>query len=228
MAAARELMSDAPRELGCFAVMLTAPPADPFPPSLQGRRAVSLSFAWCGDIDEGGRVLAPLYEAEPPELDLMAPMPYTALQSMIDETAPHGRSYYDRLHYLDEVSDGLIDALVDAFEKAPTPQTHIITGWMGGAVDDVSAGATAFGHRGVGAETWLIGCDADGPVNRVADWVRRTHDGLAPHATGGTYVNALEPAQPIADAYEAPVLDRLVAVKRRYDPDGVFSGNGIS
>ena len=228
MAAARELMGRAPRELGCFAVMLTAPPAEPFPPSLQGQRAVSLSFAWCGDIDEGRRALAPLYEAEPPVLDLMAPMPYTALQSMIDETAPHGRSYYDRLHYLDEVGDGLIDALIAAYEAAPTPQSHIITGWMGGAVADVPPGATAFGHRGVEAETWLIGCDAEGPVDRVAAWVRESHNALAPHATGGTYVNALEPAQPIAAAYERPILDRLVSVKRRYDPDGVFSGNGIA
>jgi FAD/FMN-containing dehydrogenase len=225
--AVRDLMDEAPEELGCFAVLLTAPPQEPFPSDLQGRQVVSLSFAWCGDLEEGEKVLAPLRAAHPPALDLVGPMPYVALQSMLDQTAPHGWRFYDRLHYLDQVGDALIDDLIEGFESVPTPQSHIITGWMGGAIDRVPQGATAFGHRGVKAETWLIGCSADGPLEPTADWVKATYEAVAPHATGGTYVNALEPAQPIRSAYTDEVLERLVAVKRRYDPEGLFSGNGI-
>ena len=172
-------------------------------------------------------MLEPLRAGCPPTLDLVGPMPYVALQSMLDETAPHGWQFYDRLHYLDEVSDGLIDTLIDALERAPTPQSHIITGWMGGAIDRVPPGATAFGHRGVPAETWLIGCSTEEPVAPVRDWVRSTYDEIAPYATGGTYVNALDADRPVEDAYSDEVLARLVEVKRRYDPDGVFNGNGI-
>ena len=53
-------------------------------------------------------------------------------------------------------------------------------------------------------------------------------DDTAPYATGGTYVNALDPDRPIRDAYAQDVYERLVAIKRRYDPDGVFRGNGIA
>jgi FAD/FMN-containing dehydrogenase len=226
MRAARDLMQDAPDELGLFAVLLTAPPEPPFPPELQGRHVAVLSVAWSGDLDEGERVLAPL-RASAPALDLVGPMPYVALQSMLDATAPHGWRFYDRLHYLDEVGDELLDGLVEAFETVPTPQTHIITGWMGGAIDRVAPGATAFGHRGTVAETWLIGCSGDEPIGPVADWVRRVYDDIAPYATGGTYVNALEAGRSVREAYADEIWDRLVAAKRRYDPDGVFSGNGI-
>jgi FAD/FMN-containing dehydrogenase len=225
--AARALMEGAPEPLTVFAVLLTAPPEPPFPPQLQGRPVVSIGIAWSGDLEEGERVLAPLRAGCPPALDLVEPMPYVALQSMLDGTAPHGWRFYDRLHYLDGVGDGLIDTLIAAFERVPTPQSHIITGWMGGAIDRVPPGATAFGHRGVSAETWLIGCSPEGPLGPVRDWVRRTYDEVAPYSTGGTYVNALDDGRPVEDAYSGEVLARLVEVKRRYDPDGAFSANGI-
>src|SRR3712207_8531626 len=59
--------------------------------------------SWSGDPAEGERVLAPLRASCPPLLDLVAPMPYVALQSMLDDTAPHGWRFYDRMHYLHEV-----------------------------------------------------------------------------------------------------------------------------
>ncbi|MEA2125318.1 MAG: hypothetical protein QOI80_2100 [Solirubrobacteraceae bacterium] len=228
MRAARDLMDGAPEELGMFAVLLTAPPAEPFPPDIQGGPAAVISVAWCGDLAEGERVLAPLRASCPPALDLVGPMPYLALQSMLDATAPHGGNYYDRLHNLDAVGDDLIDTLVTGFESVPAPQAHVITGWMGGAVDRVAPGATAFGHRGAHAETWIIGASGDAPVGPVTDWVKRVWADIAPFATGGTYVNALDAGRSPRDAYTAEIYDRLVAIKRRYDPDGVFAGNGIS
>jgi hypothetical protein len=186
-----------------------------------------VAVAWSGDPAEGERVLAPLRSEVPPVLDLVGPMPYVALQTMLDETAPHGWRYHDRMHYLRDVSDGFVDAMLGAFEGAPTPQTHVMTGWMGGAIDRVAPGATAFGHRGAQALAWIIGCAVDEPLGPTAEWVRRTWEATAPFATGGVYVNALDPGRSVRDAYADDVWERLVAVKRRYDPDGVFDGNGI-
>ncbi len=117
--------------------------------------------------------------------------------------------------------------MITAFADVPTPQSHIIIGWMGGAIDRVAPGATAFGHRDARAEAWIIGCSGDEPLEPTTAWVRGLWDALAPYASGGTYVNALASEASVRDAYEAEVLDRLVAVKRRYDPDGVLDGNGI-
>ena len=225
--ASRELMAAAPEELTLFAALVTAPPQEPFPAELHGTPVVAVAVAWSGDIDEGERVLAPLRAGTVPAIDLVGPMPYVALQSMLDATAPHGWRYYDRLHYLTEVSDDFVDALLAAFERVPTPEAHIMTGWMGGAVDRVAPGATAFGHRGAHALTWIIGCSGEQPIEPAIDWVRSTWEATAPWASGGVYVNALNPERPVRDAYADDVWERLLAVKRRYDPDGAFDGNGI-
>ena len=221
--ACRELMTGAPDELTVFAALITAPPGFP---ALAGERVLAVAAAWCGDVAAGELVIAPL-RAHRPAVDLVGPMPYVALQSMLDATAPHGPCYYDRLHYLDEVSDGLIDGLLATFERAPTPETHVMTGWMGGAIDRVVPGATAFGDRGARALTWFIGCSSEPPVDAVADWVRSAWEETAPFARGGVYVNALDEGRPVREAYAGDVWERLVAIKRRYDPDGAFSGNGI-
>jgi hypothetical protein len=225
--ASRDLIQGAPDELMIFDVLVTAPPAAPFPPELQGRPALVVGVAWVGDLAEGERLLAPLRAANPPALDLVGPMPYVALQSMLDDTAPHGLRYYDKLRYLAEVSDGYIDALLDGFESVPTPQSHVVTGWMGAAVDRVPHGATAFGHRGTPAFAWVIGCSGHEPLEPTTEWARRLWDATAPFGTDGVYVNALDPDRPARDAYAADVWKRLVAIKRRYDPEGVFAGNGI-
>ena len=226
-AVARDLIAGAPRELTLFAVVMTAPPEPPFPPQLQGGPAMVIGVAWSGDLEAGERALAPLRAACPPALDLVGPMPYVALQSMLDATAPHGWAYRDRMHYLDEASDGFVDALLAGYERAPFPQCHVITGWMGGAIADVPAGATAFGHRDARAFTWIIGCSGDAPVGPAADWARELWTATAPFAAGGVYVHGLGTGRPARDAYADDVWERLVTVKRRYDPDGVFSGNGI-
>ena len=222
-----ELMASAPDELTVFAALITAPPEAPFPEVLWGRPTVAVALAWSGEIAAGERALAPLRSGLPPALDLVGPMPFVAQQSMLDQTAPHGWHFYDRQHYLREVDNDYIDALLSGFESSPTPQTHVMLGWLGGAIDRVRAGETAFGHRGAGALMWIIGCSGPEPLGGVIDWSRELWDATAPFATGGVYVNALGSEQAVRDAYAPAVWDRLVGVKRQYDPDGVFAGNGI-
>src|SRR4051794_184915 len=199
--ATRALMENAPDELTIFAALITAPPQEPFPPELHGKRALAVAVAWSGDLAEGERVIAPLRSTPAPMTALVGPMPYLALQTMLDGTAPHGWRFYDRLHYLPEVSDAFIDALLAGFERVTTPQSHVMTGWMGGAIDRVAPGATAFGHRGARAFTWIIGCSGDEPVGPAADWVRRVWDDTAPFAARGVYVNALDLERSVRDAY---------------------------
>ena len=87
--------------------------------------------------------------------------------------------------------------------------------------------ATAFGHRDARALTWIIGCSGEEPIDEVAGWVRRTWEATERFASGGAYVNALNEERSVREAYADDVWARLVDVKRRYDPDGVFDAHGI-
>ena len=121
--ATRELMAGAPEELTAFGVAADRPAAGAVP--ARARRAspaAVVAVAWSGDPAEGERVLAPLRAAARRSLDLVGPMPYVALQSMLDETAPHGWRFYDRLHYLPEVSDGSSRRWSRASSARPRPR----------------------------------------------------------------------------------------------------------
>jgi len=227
LAAARTLMDGAPVELTTFAVLLTAPSGDPFPPAMQGRRAVAVGVAWSGEPSAGERVLAPLRRAHPPAMDLVRPMPYVDLQRMLDPTAPPGLRYHDRMHYLPRLGDDLVEALLAGFARVPTPQSHVICGWMGGAIDRVPASATAFGHRGVPAFLWIIGCAGHEPIGPTEAWARGLWQDTRPFGRPGVYLNALDASRPVRDAFADQVWERLRQVKRRYDPDGVFDAHGI-
>ena len=225
--ATRALMDAAPPELTTFVALITAPPTPPFPDALHGRKAVAVTVAWCGEHEEGRRVLSALTDTCPPALDLVGPMPYVALQQMLDDTAPPGGRYYDRMHFLDAVSDDFVDALLAGVERVPTSQSHVMIGWLGDEIGRVPAGETAFGHRDARALCWMIGASGEAELGPAREWVRETWEATVPFATGGVYVNALDDGRPVRDAYDDDIYDRLLAVKRRYDPDGAFAGNGI-
>ncbi len=226
--ATRDLMESAPAELTTFVTLITAPPEDPFPPELRGHPVLAVAMAWTGDMAKGERVVGALRKERPPVVDLMGPMPYVALQGMLDQTAPHGLNYYDRAHYLTRVSDEFIETLLSGFEEVSTPLSHVMTGWMGGAINRVAAGETAFGHRGANALTWLIGCSDEQPIDSAADWVRAMWERTAGFADEGVYVNALDSGRSVREAYADGIWERLVEIKHRYDPDGAFAGNGIA
>jgi FAD/FMN-containing dehydrogenase len=223
----RGWMDGAPDELTTFPVLVTAPPHEPFPPELRGRPLLAVGVAYAGPVADGLRALEPLRSFAPPALDLAGPMPYLALQTMLDASAPHGLHNYNRAEWLDDLDDAAIDVLVDGFERVPSPLSQVILARMGGAVARVPGDATAFPHRQARNLLWLVSAwtpDADPEPNLA--WGRELAAAVAPFAAGGVYVNALgdEPESRVRSAYGAN-WQRLVEVKRAYDPDNVFRLN---
>ena len=161
--------------------LITAPPERAVPAGAAGparwRSSASPGAATSPRASACSRRCA---RACPPALDLVGPMPYVALQSMLDQTAPHGWRYYDRMHYLPEVSDEFIDALLAGFERAPTPQAHVMTALDGrrdrprrAGRDRVRPPRRARAH----VDHRLLGRRAD--RRRRPDWVRRVWEATA-------------------------------------------------
>ena len=223
LAASRAVMDGAPDDLTIFDVLITAPPAPPFPPALQGRPVVAIGVAHLGGEAAARRDLAPL-RALQPALDAVGPMPYVALQSMIDDSVPHGRRYYARGQWLHRLDDGAIAAVVAAHEAATSPFNQVILGRMGGAIARVPADATAFARRDAGHIALVVGAWEDEDDDRHVAWARALTDALRPSCSGGAYVNELGD-QPARLGYTDAAWRRLVAVKDRWDPGNVFRLN---
>jgi FAD/FMN-containing dehydrogenase len=228
MRASRAVMAGAPDELSIHEILLTVPEHPPFPEHLQGKPALLLAPVHVGSEEQARADLEPLRELGP-AFDLVGPMPYVVLQSMIDDDTRHGLGHYSKSHWLRGYDDGLIDTLVERFAQVSSPMSHVITARMGGAIERVPAGATAFAHRSAANLLWIIGLwddpAADPEPHRA--WVGDVFESARPYSTGGVYVNALEEEGPerVRAAYGAETFERLRRVKRDWDPDNVFSLN---
>ena len=215
----REFTRNAPDALTVFAGMMTSPEGMPM-----------LAFVSCynGPADEGERALQPLREFGPPVADLLGPMPYTALQTHLDEGFPAGLPVYWRSHFLRNLDDVAIDSLVEGFSRVSSPLTTVLIEQLGGAVARVGRDETAFGHRDADYNLAII---SRWPDPAMADeciaWTRELWSAMQPHARG-VYVNYLgvgEAEDRVRAAYGADAYRRLSALKQRYDPTNVFRFN---
>ncbi len=227
--ASRALMAGAPDELTIHEILITLPTHEPFPAHLQGKPAAMLVIAHVGSEEQANADVAPLRELGP-VFEMLGPMPFVALQTMIDWDTRHGLGHYSKSHWLAGYEDGLIDMLVDGLPRAPSPLSHLITARMGGAIERVPSDATAFAHRSAANLLWVIGLwdDPQSPDEPHRRWVNEIMEAARPYSTGGVYVNALEAdegPERIRSAYGEKTFARLREVKRSWDPDNVFRLN---
>jgi hypothetical protein len=223
----RDFASEAPDELGITIAARLAPPMPFLPTEQYGKPVLVLVLVWAGDPAEGQKVLAPLHAIGTPIAEVVRPVPYLALQSMLDGGAPHGMHYYWKSHRVPNLSDEVIDVIVSRIESITSPFSQI-GGWaIGGAVSRAAPVATAVGAREVGFEFNVTAAwpppDANG--GRHTSWVREGWEALRPFSVG-VYANFLsdEDAAGIEAAYGAR-LKRLTALKDRYDPTNFFRLN---
>jgi hypothetical protein len=195
-------------------------------PTSEGRLVV-LDICHCGELDAAERELATLRKIGLVAQDSLRPTPYVELQSQGDKNSPAGRGYYLKSGFVDGITPSLIDAVVDILEAGPAPRCIAAFLQLGGAISRVAPESTAYWHRGaqhqvVLASSWDLPSEADAP----RQWVQQGWKTLEPHAPG-FYVNLLGPdesARRIRNTYGGN-YDRLVTLKRRYDPTNLFRRN---
>jgi FAD/FMN-containing dehydrogenase len=143
----REYTRDLPDEATTFLNLATAPPAPFLPEEIHGKLVAVLVGVYAGPVAEGERVLAPMRELGDPVADLMGPIPYVAMQSLLDALYPEGGSNYFKAGYLEELSDASIATLVEQHKAVTSPMSELHLHHFGGAVGRVPDGDTAFGNR---------------------------------------------------------------------------------
>lgn len=217
----REFTAAAPDDLTVYFNLF----ADPAAPE---DKVAAMVACHCGDDPATAEQdLKPLRDFGPPSADLIGPMPYPQMNTLSDDGYPRGALNYWKSAFLRELSDAAMDIMVRALDQCPSPMSGLgIVPYLG-AVNRVAPDATAFGHRTPGYSL-LIVSQWQNPEDTSANiaWAKDTFDALHPHLTERQYLNNL----PADDGRAARGLwganfDRLVAIKRRYDPDNIFRLN---
>ena len=188
--------------------------------------AVTLGYVWVGDPEDGRAMLPALRSIGLPDSEVVRELSYTELQTRDDSIEGHTYRRYWKGHYLPELSDDAIGALVDR-DPADASLPGVGLQAYGGAIADVGDDETAFSYRHtrfeyVAAVKWSDP-NEDGMRMGAA---RRAAAKLEPFAAGA-YVNALsdEGASGVRRAYSEAKRARLTAVKDTYDPGNVFHLN---
>ncbi|MGB8383517.1 MAG: FAD-binding oxidoreductase [Dermatophilaceae bacterium] len=226
----REAVAGTPDELTTVANLTSAPPLPVLPEKVHGQKVAAVLACWAGPHDEGEQVLAPLRALGEPITDLLGPIPYVALQQLLDPLWTRGASNYFTSAFLDELPDAAVDIYAGAHRQAEGPpalcELHVHQ--LGGAVGRVPAGATAFAERGA---PYVINCIARTPAGvdpaPTFAWARDTRSAMAGYGSGSMYVNFTPEGgeQPARASYPAETYRRLAELKRRYDPDNTFRFN---
>jgi len=223
----REYLDTAPDEESLSFAFVTATEDPPFPPGLAGQQVVLVGATRSGAPDDARDVLRPLRDAAP-LFDTFDVRTYLEVQAIADEDMAWGKRFYMKGGFLAALSEAYVDLGLEQISAAPGGECWIGLWAQGGAIARVADDAMAFTGRE--APFWL-GVEAawDDPSLDEAhrNWGRVTMDSLSPFTAKGHYVNDMvETGDDIARGVYGPEkYDRLVGLKRAYDPDNVFRLN---
>jgi FAD/FMN-containing dehydrogenase len=223
----REFIADAPEQLGAFPAFQIAPPLPFIPENRHGDPMFLVVACWAGRPEEGEHALKPFHDVAPVAAEFVGPMPYPALNAAFDALLPPGLQHYWKANFVTELTDDAISAHLQHGPKVPVVNSTMHIYPINGACHRVAPDATAFAYRDANFAAVIAGMWPD-PADNDANirWVRDYYDAVAPQSESGGYVNfmAADDEGRVRDNYRGN-YERLVQIKRRYDPDNLFHLN---
>ena len=223
----RDFIVDAPEKFGGFPAFQIAPPLPFIPENRHGETFLAFVACWAGPLAEGEKVLKPLHDVAPVVAEHVGPMPYPALNAAFDPLYPPGLQHYWKANFVKELTDDAIEAHLAHGPKVPVVNSTVHIYSINGACHRVAPDATAFAYRDATFATVIAGMWPDPAANEAnIKWVRDYYDATAPLSEEGGYINFMaEDDQSRIKANYKGNYDRLVDVKRKYDPDNLFHLN---
>lgn len=220
---------DLPDEMTSIITVLVPPPGW----ELGEEPALVIGFCWASAVFEAGeRAVEALRQAAHPDTEVVEPSTWVQWQSAMDELFPKGVRAYWKNTSFDRLDDEVIAVIVARAAEQTWHGTAFDIHHLGGAFGRVPEDATPFPNRS--ARFWLniygFWNDAADDAARI-NFVRGFATDMRPFATGGQYINFMgaEPGQDprslAVTVYGPEKLERLIELKRNYDPDNVFRLN---
>jgi FAD/FMN-containing dehydrogenase len=224
----RDVMARAPDNVGSGVALLTAPAEEFVPEPVRGQPVVGVILCHAGPADRGEEALRPLRAFGPPAVDMVEPMPYVALQRLVDNDYPAGLRNYWTGDFLSGLPEEAIDVMCRFHLSKPSPRSEIFLLPGGGAITRVPDGTMAIGQRDAPFNIHILSL-WDDPADDAANigWTRELSGALKPFTTGRVYVNFIgdEGRDRVVASYGPEGYARLQALKRRYDPENLFQSS---
>jgi FAD/FMN-containing dehydrogenase len=215
----REFTQTAPENASAYAALGTLP---------DGLQVVVLIAFFNGPAEAADELFKPFRAFGPPAADLLAPVPYTAAQQMLDALFPSGSRVYWKSAVLRTFDDAVADALIEQCASSPSPLSSGAIEFYGGAINRVGAEDTAYPLRDVTYAVNAVSIWTD-PAQDEANikWARGTWQAMQQFSPGSVYVNflGLDEGEDRVKAAYGPNYARLAQIKSRYDPHNLFRLN---
>jgi FAD/FMN-containing dehydrogenase len=226
----RDFIAKAPDEVCGGLALMTAPPEEFVPEEVRGKPAVGVVYCYVGPPEEGAEALKPLREALTPVVEMVQPMPYAAIQQMLDGGNPYGIREYFKIDWMRELSDDAIDVVLEHAENMPAPFAQVIFAPMGGAVSRTDSGAMALT---VPDAPWAYFCLTmwmdPAEDDRNVGWTRGFAEAMRTFAIGTAafpnFIEADEGIGRLRATYGDDKYERLVELKSKWDPENAFRLN---
>jgi FAD/FMN-containing dehydrogenase len=223
----REYIQKAPEELGMFPAFQIAPPLPFIPPADHGKTFCILVCCWAGRPEDAEKIFAPIRKVGPIAAEMVSPMPYPTLNALFDPLLPAGLQHYWKAAFATDLTDGAIKAHLEFGPKVPVVNSTMHIYPINGAAGRVASDATAFAYRDAKFATVIAGMWPDPADNeKNTKWVKDYYKAIQPHSSSGGYVNFMagDDQERIRDNYKGN-YDRLVTIKKKYDPGNLFHMN---
>lgn len=218
----RDFTAAAPIELTAYCACLSTP---------DGAPVSAVMACYCGDPAQADSVLRPLREFGTPIADTLAEIPRIEMQTMFDGGFPYGNRNYWKSSFMDALSDAAIDLIVEHSNRITSPLSAVmIEYYFGGPSSQIGEQDTAFAHRDAQFDLGIIGQWQDPAEDTThMTWAREAYAALQPHSNGRIYANLMGGDQMTQQADLRAAFgvnyDRLVTLKRKYDPTNFFRLN---
>ena len=223
----RDFIKDAPEQYGGFPAFQVAPPLPFIPESRHGDTFCINVAHWAGPVEEAENAMKPFRDVAPVVAEMVSPMPYPWLNGAFDAIFPKGIRSYWKGNYVKDLTDDAIEQHVIHGSKVPEVSATMHLYPVNGAASRVGAEETAYGYRDALYSMVIVAAWDDPAVDAERiQWVRDYANATAPHSEAGGYINFMsEDDAGRASVNYGPNYDRLVDVKRTYDPDNLFHLN---